>query len=94
MLRNDDDEVTDHHQRLLIIKNCQHAIPPVVFEKFLRMGSADTASQKVANENGSVDKITNNGEVNNGEVYDYGPNLKVLPSNNQVKELQTILRDK
>ena len=93
MLCNDDDEVIDHHRRLLIIKNCQHAITPVVFEKFLRMGSADTASQKVANENGSVDKITN-GEILNGEVYDYGPNLKVLPSNNQVKELQTILRDK
>lgn len=24
----------------------------------------------------------------------YGPNLKTLPCNNQVKELQTILRDK
>lgn len=24
----------------------------------------------------------------------YGPNLKILPTNNQVKELQTILRDK
>jgi len=32
------------------------------------------------------------------EKYDtaeiYGPNLKILPSNDQVKELQTILRDK
>lgn len=27
-----------------------------------------------------------------GDVY--GPNLKILPCNNQVKELQTILRDK
>lgn len=24
----------------------------------------------------------------------YGPNLKLLPTNDQVKELQTILRDK
>lgn len=25
---------------------------------------------------------------------DYGPNLKVIPKNDQIKELQTILRDK
>lgn len=25
---------------------------------------------------------------------EYGPNLKLLPSNNQVRELQTILRDR
>lgn len=27
-------------------------------------------------------------------VEEYGPNLKLLPSNNQVRELQTILRDR
>lgn len=31
----------------------------------------------------------------NGDIIDeYGPNLKILPTNDQVKELQTILRDK
>lgn len=28
------------------------------------------------------------------EIVECGPNLKILPSNDQVKELQTILRDK
>ena len=28
------------------------------------------------------------------ETYDYGKNLKILPPNDQIKELQTILRDK
>lgn len=27
-------------------------------------------------------------------IEEYGPNLKILPSNNQVRELQTILRDR
>lgn len=27
-------------------------------------------------------------------VEEYGPNLKLLPTNDQVKELQTILRDR
>ena len=31
---------------------------------------------------------------NNDIVEEYGPNLKILPCNDQVKELQTILRDK
>ncbi|CAB3366766.1 Hypothetical predicted protein [Cloeon dipterum] len=28
------------------------------------------------------------------KIEDFGPNVKVLPSNDQIKELQTILRDK
>lgn len=27
-------------------------------------------------------------------LEEYGPNLKILPTNDQVKELQTILRDR
>nr|CAD7403600.1 unnamed protein product [Timema poppensis] len=27
-------------------------------------------------------------------IEEYGPNLKILPSNDQIKELQTILRDR
>ena len=47
------------------------------------MGSTDTVT--------GVRKMTeNNGDIDG----DYGPNLKVLPTNDQVKELQTILRDK
>lgn len=46
------------------------------------MGSTDTAPVvKKLNENNDVSEV-------------YGPNLKLLPCNNQVKELQTILRDK
>ena len=30
----------------------------------------------------------------NDNIDQYGPNLKILPTNDQVKELQTILRDK
>lgn len=30
----------------------------------------------------------------NDIIEEYGPNLKILPTNDQVKELQTILRDK
>lgn len=33
-------------------------------------------------------------EINNDIIDEYGPNLKILPTNDQVKELQTILRDK
>lgn len=46
------------------------------------MGSTEVATMmKKSNENNDVSDI-------------YGPNLKLLPCNNQVKELQTILRDK
>ncbi|XP_024946026.1 uracil phosphoribosyltransferase homolog isoform X2 [Cephus cinctus] len=47
------------------------------------MGSADTTTvgKKLISDN-------------NDTVEEYGPNLKILPSNDQVKELQTILRDK
>lgn len=48
------------------------------------MGTADTApvvKKLLVNENNDISE-------------DYGPNLKLLPCNNQVKELQTILRDK
>lgn len=48
------------------------------------MGSGDTATV--------IKKLSiENNDTNNDE---YGPNLKVLPTNDQVKELQTILRDK
>jgi len=43
------------------------------------MGSTDTTA-KLMNDNHEIDE--------------YGTNLKILPCNNQVKELQTILRDK
>ncbi|KAL2731994.1 uracil phosphoribosyltransferase [Vespula squamosa] len=48
------------------------------------MGTADTlpvVKKLLVNENNDISE-------------DYGPNLKLLPCNNQVKELQTILRDK
>lgn len=45
------------------------------------MGSADTISVK---------KCINENDINE----EYGQNLKLLPCNDQVKELQTILRDK
>lgn len=35
-------------------------------------------------------KLSESNDIN--DVY--GPNVKILPCNNQVKELQTILRDK
>ncbi|XP_053987726.1 uracil phosphoribosyltransferase homolog isoform X1 [Hylaeus volcanicus] len=42
-----------------------------------------------------VTSIVKKSGESNGIVSDaYGPNLKILPTNNQVKELQTILRDK
>ncbi|KAI4499193.1 hypothetical protein M0802_005776 [Mischocyttarus mexicanus] len=47
------------------------------------MGTADTAP--------IVKKVLLNDSNEISE--DYGPNLKLLPCNNQVKELQTILRD-
>lgn len=53
------------------------------------MGSSDPAAKECTSENGST-------VVPNNDVVDeeYGQNLKVLPTNDQVKELQTILRDK
>ncbi|XP_025074550.1 uracil phosphoribosyltransferase homolog isoform X2 [Pogonomyrmex barbatus] len=45
------------------------------------MGSTDTTT-KLLNDNHEIDD------------HEYGTNLKILPCNNQVKELQTILRDK
>lgn len=48
------------------------------------MGSTDTTT--------NVKKQLNHS--NNEMFHEYGPNLKILPSNDQVKELQTILRDK
>lgn len=50
------------------------------------MGSADTMPliiQKPYYENNA-----------NGEDYQYSTYLKILPCNDQIKELQTILRDK
>lgn len=47
------------------------------------MGSTDT---------NNVKKQLNHN--NNEVIREYGPNLKILPTNDQVKELQTILRDK
>jgi len=41
---------------------------------------------------GSMDATTK--LLNDQMIDEYGPNLKILPTNNQVKELQTILRDK
>lgn len=41
---------------------------------------------------GSADIETLNGIDYNKE--DFGKNLKILPGNDQIKELQTILRDK
>lgn len=49
------------------------------------MGTAD-AIPIVKNQKYACD-VSETGE-------EYGPNLKILPSNDQVRELQTILRDK
>ncbi|XP_076279674.1 uracil phosphoribosyltransferase krishah [Lasioglossum baleicum] len=62
---------------------------PTAFEELLyaREGS-DMGSTEIT----SVTKYSND---TNNDVNDvYGPNLRILPCNNQVKELQTILRDK
>lgn len=45
-----------------------------------------------ANINGCTPKLLKQKCETHGN--EYGPNLKLLPSNDQVKELQTILRDK
>lgn len=34
------------------------------------------------------------GQRENGVVEEYGSNLKILPPNDQIRELQTILRDR
>lgn len=34
------------------------------------------------------------GQRDNGIVEEYGSNLKILPPNDQIRELQTILRDR
>lgn len=52
------------------------------------MGSADPINIKLSPENGS------NLEQNDILEGEYSKNLKILPTNDQVKELQTILRDK
>jgi hypothetical protein len=52
------------------------------------MGSADTAIKKLSSKNGCVVQVNDNTED------EYGHNLKILPTNDQVNELQTILRDK
>lgn len=33
-------------------------------------------------------------EFGDGDLYNFGKSLKVLPTNDQIKELQTILRDR
>ncbi|XP_075225593.1 uracil phosphoribosyltransferase krishah [Lycorma delicatula] len=43
---------------------------------------------------GSVDEITKFADQKYELVEEYGSNLKILPTNDQVKELQTILRDR
>lgn len=44
---------------------------------------------------GSVDEISKFTEQKNLDIVEeYGPNLKILPMTDQVKELQTILRDR
>lgn len=55
-----------------------------------KMGSADAATKKLLPENGCAVQPPQN-DVPEEE---YGQNLKILPTNDQVKELQTILRDK
>uniref|UniRef100_A0A1B6MJ21 Uracil phosphoribosyltransferase homolog n=1 Tax=Graphocephala atropunctata TaxID=36148 RepID=A0A1B6MJ21_9HEMI len=44
--------------------------------------------------NGCISISTSNQKNEIGLVEEYGPNLKILPTNNQVRELQTILRDR
>jgi hypothetical protein len=41
---------------------------------------------------GSIDDVKKADK--NEDLMDFGPNVKVLPSNDQIKELLTILRDK
>lgn len=48
------------------------------------MGTNDTST--IINKKQSYEK--------NDIIDEYGKNLKILPTNDQVKELQTILRDK
>lgn len=48
------------------------------------MGAADTTT--------TIKKHLN--DNNNDTIDEYGSNLKILATNDQVKELQTILRDK
>ena len=45
---------------------------------------------------GTSVEFKNHNGVGDGlnETSDYGKNLKLLPPNDQIKELQTILRDK
>lgn len=52
------------------------------------MGSADPVNLKLLPED------CNNSEQNDELERNYSKNLKILPTNDQVKELQTILRDK
>lgn len=52
-----------------------------------KMGSADPVAKKLSTENGTAVQ-------NNDNLEEYGQNLKILPTNDQIKELQTILRDK
>ena len=54
------------------------------------MGSAETAVKMISVENGNLLQIS---DFLEGD-QEYGPNLKVLPTNDVVRELQTILRDK
>lgn len=54
-------------------------------------GLNETCKEELDNTNGLNDHPDFNLQSNN---YDFGPNFIKLPMNNQIKELQTVIRDK
>uniref|UniRef100_A0ABD2VXD1 Uracil phosphoribosyltransferase homolog n=1 Tax=Trichogramma kaykai TaxID=54128 RepID=A0ABD2VXD1_9HYME len=60
------------------------------------MGNSDAAVKKLPMQNGNTTNLTllvNENSTENG-TEEYGSNLKILPANDVIRELQTILRDR
>lgn len=84
------------HNQQISSSNSDHAVMKQV--RFANNGSVSVNVNNnvsvVAHADNDVDTKPIGGEVNGDLQIQLGPQLKLLPLNDQIRELQTIIRDK
>ncbi|XP_076147800.1 uracil phosphoribosyltransferase homolog [Alosa pseudoharengus] len=83
------------HNQQISSSNSDHAVMKQV--RFANNGSVNVNANNIslgAHTDNEVDTKLNGSEVNEDLQIQLGPQLKLLPLNDQIRELQTIIRDK
>ncbi|XP_041930131.1 uracil phosphoribosyltransferase homolog [Alosa sapidissima] len=82
-----------HNQQISSSSNSDHAVMKQV--RFANNGNVNANNISLsAHTDNEVDTKLNGSEVNEDLQIQLGPQLKLLPLNDQIRELQTIIRDK